>query len=133
LITYAEYLRFVHEIGALPTETTRKDSPDEPRLAGWGRYQRRRLARGVLPGWQRELLEMVPGFSWDPSDDRWRHRREELSQFLVRHRRVPRYRAPDKRERVLAAWVHKQRHRMNQGRLPPHRVEALRRLPFHIV
>jgi hypothetical protein len=135
LATYGEYVTYVEAMGRLPRESTSSAAQPsvEVRLASWARYQRRRLARDVMPGWQRELLEMVPGFDWDPTAEQWQRRCEELGQFLAAHRRMPRYRSPDPVERRLAAWVHKQRHRAKQDLLSHSRVEALRRLPFRIL
>jgi hypothetical protein len=89
--------------------------------------------RGILPEWQRELLEDVEGFLWDPSNEIWNQHLVDLTAFLEREARVPRYRSTDERERRLAAWVHKQRHLHGRGELRPVRADSLRRLPFRIV
>jgi len=106
---------------------------EERRLGGWVRYQRRREERGLLPAWQRELLDQMPEFSWDPLGDQWDEWLEKLQTFLKEERRMPRYRTNNTGERALAAWVHKQRFFFRQGSLTPARVAALRSLPFRIV
>lgn len=123
---------FVSEHGHVPTESS-SGSDWERRLAGWLRYQRRRAQRGVMPLWQRALLEQVPQFEWDPAGDRWWAQYARLRRFLESERCMPRYRASNRDERALAAWVHKQRYLHRRDQLSAHRVAALRRLPFRIV
>jgi len=106
---------------------------EESRLAGWVRYQRRREQKLSLPSWQRELLEQVPGFSWDPLEEQWNEWRETLRVFLAEEVRMPRYRSQDARERVLAAWVHKQRYLHKRGEVSEARVSSLKALPFKVV
>lgn len=106
---------------------------EENKLAGWVRYQRRRAERGTLPAWQRELLDQVKEFSWDPFGDQWDAWFDALRSFLEAKKRVPRYRTEEAGERALAAWVHKQRYLHGQGSLTPDRAMALRSLPFKIV
>jgi len=106
---------------------------EESRLAGWVRYQRRREQKLSLPSWQRELLEQVPGFSWDPLEEQWNEWREALRVFLATEGRMPRYRSPSASERALAAWVHKQRHLHNKGEVSEVRVSSLKALPFRVV
>lgn len=135
LATYGEYVAYVEAMGRLPRESpSNATEPSvEVQLASWARYQRRRLARDVMLGWQRELLEMVPGFDWDPTAEQWQRHCAALGRFLATHRRMPRYRSTDSEERRLAAWVHKQRHRAGRGELSHRRIESLRRLPFRIL
>ena len=106
---------------------------EESRLAGWLRYQRRREQRDVLPAWQRELLEQVPGFSWAPLGNQWDQWWEQLRVFLAQERRMPRYRSTPAAERALAAWVDKQRLSFRRGTLAAERVVALRSLSYKIV
>ncbi|RNE59357.1 hypothetical protein EEJ31_09975 [Cryobacterium tepidiphilum] len=132
---FANLERHVELRGAMPRESKNQTSQvsGEARLAGWVRYQRRRAVRGILPDWQRELLEQITGFLWDPSNENWSRHLATLTAFLEREGRVPRYRSSNAEERRLAAWVHKQRHLHGRGELHQVRVDALRRLPFRIV
>ena len=121
--------------GKLPREPDGSGgvSSSEVVLANWVRYQRRRRAQGTLPMWQEDILNQLRGFSWDPHGDAWRQNYAALQLFLEAQGRMPRYRANDRFERQLAAWVHKQRHLNRRSQLRLDRVAALRRLPFRIV
>jgi hypothetical protein len=133
---YSELVRFTALRGGLPRELVQPQGPEEvaeQRLGGWVRYQRRREERGMLPAWQRELLEQLPEFTWDPLGDQWDQWLEQLRTFLETERRVPRYRTEQTVERALAAWVHKQRFLYKREALTPYRAEALRSLPFKIL
>lgn len=133
---YCTLVRFVARMERMPREVANPvdaEEIEEKRLSGWARYQRRRKERGLLPVWQRELLEQMPEFSWDPLGDQWDEWFEKLQTFLVEEGRMPRYRTNIMEERALAAWVHKQRFLHGQGALTPGRIVALRSLPFRIV
>ena len=128
---YSELLQHVARVGRMPREGA--DEAEESLLAGWVRYQRRRENRKELLFWQRELLDRVSGFSWDPLGEQWEETCRQLERFFIAERRIPRYRTSEETERALAAWVHKQRHLYARGELAAHRIEALRKLPFQIV
>jgi hypothetical protein len=134
---YQELLEYVALHRSMPQEKAlRGDSADggsEYRLAGWVRYQRRRFERGLMPAWQRRLLQQVPGFVWDPMGESWRHQLRLMHSLLKVGGHIPRYRSSDPHERALAAWVDKQRHLHRRGELSAERVAALRQLPFKIL
>jgi hypothetical protein len=133
---YAALVRYEARTGSMPREIAcpvGEAQVEERRLAGWLRYQRRRKERDVLPTWQRELLEQVPGFSWDPLGDQWDQWREQVRVFLIQERRMPKYRSTSASERALAAWVDKQRLSFRRGTLAAERVIALRSLTYKIV
>jgi len=130
MANYEELRSFRATKGKLPLEA---GVGSEATLGGWLRNQRRRRKRGLMPAWQAELLQRIPGFVWELAARAWWDKLELLRAFLEQERRVPRYRSVDAGERELAAWVHKQRHHFRHGRLRPERVAALRRLPFKIV
>jgi hypothetical protein len=136
---FAQYTAFVSHLeitGVMPRElgdAVNVPERQEQRLAGWVRYQRRRERLGALPVWQRQLLEVVPQFSWDPLGEHWDRSCDQLQGFLTDNRRMPRYRSDDGAEKALAAWVHKQRHLHTEGSLAPTRVAALQSLPFKII
>jgi len=135
-VQYTAFVRHLETTGAMPRElgdAVNGPERQEQRLAGWVRYQRRRERLGTLPVWQRQLLEVVPQFSWDPLGEHWDRSCDQLQGFLADNRRMPRYRADDGAERALAAWVHKQRHLHTGGSLAPTRVAALQSLPFKII
>jgi hypothetical protein len=132
---YGDLDRFVAAHDRMPHEQPGGglENRAESLLAGWARYQRRRFARGNLPGWQHALLEQIKLFSFDPYADLWNDQYELLAVFQARHRKVPSYRSQDLSERALGAWVHKQRHLYKTDQLSDDRVSALRELPIKIV
>ncbi len=133
---YTDLVRFLARAFRMPREVPNPRTPEEleeSRLGGWVRYQRRRSVRGTLPTWQRDLLDNLDEFSWDPHGDQWDEWFRRLRLFLADEQRVPRYRTQDAGERALAAWVHKQRFLHRRGSLSSERVIALRELPFKIV
>ena len=133
---YAALVRYQARTGFMPREIAAPVGEwqiEESWLAGWLRYQRRREQRDVLPAWQRELLEQVPGFSWAPLGEQWDQWREQLRVFLAQERRMPKYRSMSAAERALAAWVDKQRLSFRRGTLAAERVIALRSLLYKIV
>lgn len=132
LARWRELAAFLDEHERVPHESDAARERERS-LAGWLRYQRRRAQRGVMPPWQRALLQQAPLFEWDPAADRWWAQHSQLKRFLETERRMPRYRTTDEAERAIAAWVHKQRYFYRRGQLGAYRVEALRRLPFRIV
>ena len=124
--------RFVQTQQRHPRENSRRPREDiaeeERMLAGWVRFQRSQAARKRLCGYQIERLELVPGFSWNPIDDRWERQLGEYVVFFETQGRAPRYRAEDPAERRLAAWAAKQRHNARRNPVPPHRRAALKLL-----
>ena len=134
---YGAVVRHQARTGSMPHEfaspTGDKEREEENKMAGWVRFQRRRADRGVMPVWERELLEQLPGFSWDPLGEQWDRWCGLLNTFLITEGRMPRYRSLSPSEKALAAWVHKQRHLFRAGSLSVERVASLRSLPYKIV
>ncbi len=113
---------FVETYGRLPRSNARRrrqpDAAGERALAEWLRHQRRPQARERLSDSQRQLLEALPQFSWEPLDDAWDDRLDEYREFLNMERRHPRYRSRDAHERALAAWAVHQRQQDRANKLP---------------
>jgi hypothetical protein len=129
---YQELADHVRATNKLPAESV-VGGGSTATLGGWLRYQRRRESRGIMATWQRDLLDKLPGFEWEPRPQRWRRSCDRTRDFLLDEGRVPRYRASDPRERELAAWVQKQRYLYRRGQLEQERIEALGTLPIRIV
>lgn len=71
---YGDLVRFIARTDRLPSEVAKPVDGGEKyerRLGGWVRYQRRRQERGLIAPWQREHLDAVPAFTWDPLGDQW--------------------------------------------------------------
>jgi hypothetical protein len=59
-------------------------------------------------------LESVPGWLWDPVEDNWEAKYQELLQYVAQHNKIPPVRHP-----TLGAWINHQRiaYRAWQARL----------------
>lgn len=105
-------------------------SAEEKELTGRVRAQRKAFAAGRLCSYQVRRLLCIPGFSFQPLEDRWQANYEEYRRFTVIHWAAPRLRSPDKSERRLAGWAAKARMAFRAGTLPQSRIESLDRLEF---
>jgi len=115
--TYARIHAIAHGLGRLP----RLSDGVERRLVNWSANQRR--ATGLSPE-QRAALEQLPGWSWDPTEERWLDRAEELRLFCAAHDgELPRERDPE--ESALAHWLSRQLVAQRKGTLATHRSDIL--------
>lgn len=114
--TYAQIHPIATDLGRLP----RLSDGVEPRLVNWIANQRR--AQKLRPE-QRALLEQLPGWSWDPKQDAWLERAEELRGFITTHGRPPRER--EATESALAHWLSRQLVADRNGRLSADRRTVL--------
>lgn len=123
---------FCRDAGHLPRENNRRPksevNPQEQRLAGWLRYQRRLATQSLHCDYQRRRLECLSSFSWDPLGDQWDAQLARFTEFVEEFHRLPRYRAIEADERNAAAWATRQRRFMRLGILPSDRISELREL-----
>jgi hypothetical protein len=115
--------------GRTPRENTRARttlSDEERHLGEWARYQRR--FEGGLNAYQRARLDVSPAFNWDPLERGWNQRFEECERYVATHSALPRLRAADASEFVLARWLGRQLLRLQNGRLESNRADDLHRL-----
>jgi superfamily II DNA or RNA helicase len=98
-------------------------------LAKWVIDQRARYKNHACPIEQVQLLESLPGWSWDPVADRWDESFQILQRYVERegHSKVPSNCSVD--EFALGIWVSKQRVRYSQNRALPSQIEKLESLP----
>lgn len=54
-------------------------------LGHWVTVRRSEYRRGTLPGWLREELESIPGWTWDPVDARYRSFLKLLREFAAEY------------------------------------------------
>jgi hypothetical protein len=85
----------------------------ESRLVRWLRYQR--VIEESLSDFQAEVLESLPGWSWDPRQDAWDVRADQLERFLSDTGRWPSTRSTHRNERGLGHWVARQRRATQKG------------------
>lgn len=119
---------FIAKAGRLPRRNSHaakeQVDPVEHALADWLRYQRRPRTQELHCAYQRQRLEIIAGFEWDPVEERWVGRLEALRTFRAENQRAPRYRSADLGERSLAAWVGRQRRAIRIGALSGYRADA---------
>jgi len=118
----ADVEHFVTQAGGLPRDSkARRADPAakvELRLARFLRYQRHNELQ--LTDAQQERLEKLPGFDWSPVETAWEQRCQDYSSFVRARGRIPRRRSPDRTERELELWHHRQALRQRRGLLPHH-------------
>ena len=101
----------VGQLGRLP-----RRGDDVPRgLVDWVKNQRRRSS---LTAEQRARLEELGGWSWEPREDHFDARVDELYVFHRQHGRGPSRVAAAETERSLAEWLRRQERASHAGRLP---------------
>lgn len=108
---YNELKAHLKKFGAYPTKVT------NPRLASWVRAQRKFTQS---PERVKRLNEI--SFAWNPREEHWMERYEDLKAFKARHGhcRVP---GEDRKIHRLWDWLHFQKTR--RDKLPPHRRKLL--------
>ena len=123
---------FAARTGRLPRRNSRAPKeqvdPVEHALADWLRYQRRPRTQDLHCDYQRQRLELIAGFRWDPIEERWVGQLETLRTFHAENGRAPRYRSADPREKSLAAWAGRQRKAIRTGMLDGYRADAFVRI-----
>ncbi|TRW79285.1 helicase [Mycolicibacterium sp. 018/SC-01/001] len=94
-------------------------------LGSWIAVQRG--LRNTMSRERRALLELLPGWSWDPHEDRWQRSYLLVQQFGARegHTRVPDRHIEDRVN--IGSWVLTQR--INRDQLSQNRVDLLESLP----
>lgn len=111
--------KFVEEHGH--PRVSRGYTSDGHQLGHWINTQRAFKRRGILAAARQRRLEQLPGWAWDPHDDRWEQTFGRLQEFAdaYGHARVPRS------EKQLGAWVQAQRHKFVKGSLDDDRRQRL--------
>jgi superfamily II DNA or RNA helicase len=100
------------------------------RLGGWVAEQRHRWQRGRMPPERAALLEALPGWAWQASEDGWDAALARLQAFAHTHGHS---RVPQQHQTgdgfYLGAWVQRQRSERAAGRLLPARAARLETIP----
>ena len=103
---------------------------DGTQLGSWVSVQRRKHRQRLLDTEQSDLLEALPGWTWDPHADAFDRGVASLQRFVTQHGHadVPQaYCDPDGLR--LGAWVSNQRQLHKAGKLSAARVAALEPAP----
>ncbi|OEI67864.1 helicase associated domain-containing protein [Curtobacterium sp. ER1/6] len=126
---------FIDSNGRLPLASALRPRPrtSEQRLVDQLAYHRRPTTRAAMVEYQRARLEVLPGFLWEPQNDRWDARLEQHQAFWNREQRPPRRRATDTQEASIARWVAHQRASERAGTLPEERRARLLSAQFRVL
>jgi len=114
--TYEEVRAIAEALGRTP----RLSDGVQPALVNWLAGQRRAT---TLSDEQKRALEAIPGWSWNPRDDAWLARAEELRMFIAANGRLPRER--ESTESALAHWLSRQRVMRGHGLISTDRIRTL--------
>lgn len=115
--SYYRLLNYVNIHGKFPR------CHEEHALECWIRNQRRKLKSGRLGVKKMEMLENIPGWSWNGLNTKWDTSYEELSIFIDQNRYIPCY-----KESKIGRWVVKQRHKYRNGELAAIQITMLEKL-----
>tara|TARA_B100000989_G_scaffold198039_1_gene149548 strand:+ start:89 stop:3943 length:3855 start_codon:yes stop_codon:yes gene_type:complete len=99
--------------------------PSNPILMNWCNAQRVRYKKGKLEEKRIELLEIIE-FDWDPIENEWLEKYEELKRFKKENGQCNRH----SRGSVLAIWCQRQRGNYKKGILPTNKIELLDSIGF---
>lgn len=130
--TYRNVLAFFIKNGRCPSNRrNRRKNPEEAYLADWCMNHRQAYKRhkGKLSREKINILEAIPGWFWNPFDEKWEIQYQALTAFVKRNERTPvsHSNAPD--EALLGRWTHRQRVMKRKNLLSNNRVEKLELIP----
>lgn len=127
--------RFVSATGRLPRSDSRRPRTrtKEQALVDRLAYQRRPEVRAGHCSYQTLRLESLPGFRWEPQEDRWAEQLMLHQSFWAQAGRPPRRDAPDPMERAIARWATQQRAARRNGTLTPDRARRLRDATYRVL
>jgi hypothetical protein len=99
------------------------------RLGAWATCRRVDYREGRLPGWLKQELERIPGWTWSIKDDFHTRALELTKQFVTEHG-WQQFRSRTVRQGVaIGAWVTRRRSDYRNGRLPRWLQQELEAIP----
>ena len=98
-------------------------------LAQWCQQQRSNKRKGKLEDYKLELLEQLPGWTWDRLIPEWDDKFGEMQTFLRVHGRYPVGSSTNPKEQLLNRWMYNQKLRYRQGSLKKGSIKKLESLP----
>jgi hypothetical protein len=98
-------------------------------LGAWVDDQRVRHGKGILDNDRKDRLGVLPGWSWEPTTDRWEEGFRHLQEFVKRHGHAMVKRRELIEGFLLGRWCSKQRTRNAKGLLEERRWSRLDALP----
>ncbi len=109
----------------------RYTTSDGFRLGSWVINRRKEYRNGKLSKDRIIALERVPGWSWNPIEDKWTKGYSRLKEYADRegHAKVPaKFIASDGFK--LGSWVARQRNEYRKGKLSEDRINAMKSIGF---
>lgn len=102
---------------------------DGNRLGTWVAKQRSRNNTGRLPHERQQLLEELPGWTWNPREDMWEEGLARLLEYVAVNgtSRVPKDAVEEGFS--VGTWVTGQRSAFKKGEMLPERIQRLESLP----
>ena len=94
------------------------------KVGAWVRRQRFMGRVNALGPERVELLEALPGWTWDAKEESWRQHLASLKAFVASKGRLPR-----RGETEEALWVNEMRSSYREGALPQDRIATLEAIP----
>jgi len=98
-------------------------------LFSWVANQRDRYKKGKVPAERKELLESIPGWSWDFYADEWQANYDDVLAYASKHHKMPDKGAKGSSGSDLAQWVVTNRVRFRDGIMPPNQIALLNEIP----
>lgn len=103
-------------------------APDGFSLGMWVANQRRSYRERALTAERIRRLEELPGWTWEPHDERWEAMYRSAAAHLESGSEIPAAMVSDD-GLAIGAWCGTQRRSYRNGQLSPERIAALEALP----
>ena len=105
-------------------------SIDGTNLGHWVITQRKAFHKGTLSTLQIQSLESIPGWTWNPYEDNWKHAYSKLVDYYATHGQstiTPKTTTKDGFK--IGSWIATQRNAYKKGKLPVDRCRSLEAIP----
>ena len=106
MILLMAYRKFVEINGRVAKKMDRQDGIG---IGGFASRTRSYFREGTLKPWKKELLEQIPGWSWEPENQAWNLALAEVEAYVSSHGRLPVNRVEGVSQKRLDGWVYQQR------------------------
>jgi superfamily II DNA or RNA helicase len=116
---------FHDKYGELPKYKGKREN--EGSLWTWIQKCRRQKVKGILTSERIQQIEMVfkDWWSWDPSDDEFKNKIQEVDAFYKRYGEVPKQQGERGNEASLATWIQNRRKNKKKGILTPEKIQRI--------
>jgi superfamily II DNA or RNA helicase len=121
--------RYLAAHGDVEVAASYEDPDDGYKLGVWVGGQRGRWTKGTLQGDRVKRLEAIPGWQWEPRDNRWEEGFSRLDEYVQQSGVAVIATKHMQGDYPLGQWVSLQRTAYRDGTLSSERKERLERLP----